>query len=430
MTHGSDAVAIAHPLQQHSYRLAEALEGAGLLRRYYTTVYFRRERLLYRLLDRWLPQGTAARMRRRVSHVFEPRVRQILDTLGVAYLLVIRIDHNKIVEPVLYSLLTRLFGLCVARDIGRDPGTRYVVMYDTAAFDCFVDLERNRPDVVRILDMSSAPASLIREVLLHETRIRKAFRRSAQVKLRSYTRGRVRKYMREFDLSHYILVPSTFVLHSLEVVGVPREKMMLCPYGVDSSLWQFAGGESRQRETGPMRFLFVGRVEAAKGIFYLLDAFLRFNPADCFLTVVGSIECPAQDLEPYRSIVDFAGPLAREEVALAYQAADVYIMPSLFEGLSLTILEAMSAALPVIASKASAADEMIVDGQQGLLVDAGSTTGLVNAIAWAIEHPQEMLVMGERAAEVASNHSWLTYAQSIQSAFQGIVSPSAPGDFN
>lgn len=420
MTSNSRNVAIAHPLQQHSYRLAEAIESTGTLLRYYTTVYYKGERPIYRLLDRCLPTNTANRMHGRSSAKIEPSVRAFHAVLGVVYLLAIRIDHNKIVEPILYQLLVRLFGRRVAKDLRHDSAASCLVMYDTTAYDCFRQMRRYRPDIVRILDMSSAPADLIRKTLIQELATREPFSQSVRVKLRSYTERRCRRYMNELSLAHHILVPSTFVLESLVEVGVPREKLILCPYGVDVPSNSTAQSR-RQVGTRPMGFLFVGRVEAAKGIHYLLDAFSRLNPNLCSLTVVGSIECNPEDLDKYRPRVTFTGPLGRKEVLAAYRAADVYVMPSLFEGLSLTILEAMAAGLPVIASTRSAGADLIRDGVEGFVVEAGSSTALMEAVSWALDHPDDMALMGRRAASVVQNYTWRHYSERVIAAFEALT---------
>lgn len=420
MTSKRPGVAIAHPLQQHSYRLSNAIEGCGRLLRYYTTVYYRGQRPLYRLLERILPRGTATRMRGRSSTVFGHRVRQFHELIGLVYLFVIRLDHKKLVEPLLYGILTRSFGRRVAKDVQRDADVSVLIMYDTAAFDCFVNLDRHRPEVIRVLDMSSAPASLIRHSLLEELGQRQQFRKSVEVKLRSYSPSRCERYMRELELAHFILVPSKFVLEALIHVGIARDKLLLCPYGVEAS--PVKGGHMEVRpNAGPMKFLFVGRVEAAKGLFYLLDAFLRFQSNVCSLTVVGSIECEPADLTPYRGVVAFAGPLAREDVWRAYEDADVYVTASLFEGFSLTILEAMSAGLPVIASTRSGGADLIANGRDGFIVEACSTGALVEAIEWAVTHPEDIRRMGAHAAMVARDQNWAKYTDCVQRALQTIL---------
>jgi len=420
MTSIRPVIAIAHPLQQHSYRLSNAIEDSGRLLRYYTTVYYRGQRPLYRLLERVLPRATADRMRGRSSPVFGHRVRQFHELLGLAYLFVIRLDLGKLIEPLLYDILTRSFGHRVAKDVRRDADVSVLIMYDTTAFDCFVNLSRHRPDVIRVLDMSSAPASLIRRTLLQELARRQQFRRSVEGRLRRYSPSRCERHMRELDLSHFILVPSQFVVEALVHVGIARDKLLLCPYGVEESL--VPGGHSEDRpEAGPMKFLFVGRVEAAKGVFYLLDAFSRFMPNECSLTVVGSIECEPEDLAPYRGAVTFTGPLDRDGVWRAYEAADVYVMPSLFEGFSLTILEAMSAGLPVIASTRSGGADLIANGREGFIVEAGSTGALADAIEWAVTHPEDMSKMGPRAVMVARRQTWAKYTDCVQAALQTIL---------
>ena len=64
-----------------------------------------------------------------------------------------------------------------------------------------------------------------------------------------------------------------------------------------------------------------------------------------------------------------------------YAAMDVFVLPSLNEGLPMTILEAMAASKPVIATRVGAIPKVIQDGETGLLVDPGDTDGLRSALA-------------------------------------------------
>ena len=69
-----------------------------------------------------------------------------------------------------------------------------------------------------------------------------------------------------------------------------------------------------------------------------------------------------------------------DQVAKFLASADVFVMPSLWEGLSIALLEAMSAGLPTIATKVEGMEEVITEGENGLLVPTGNTNALAEAI--------------------------------------------------
>jgi glycosyltransferase involved in cell wall biosynthesis len=83
-----------------------------------------------------------------------------------------------------------------------------------------------------------------------------------------------------------------------------------------------------------------------------------------------------------------------DHVANYLASADVFVMPSRWEGLPIALLEAMSAGLPVIATNVEGVDEVIVDGEQGLLVPVGNVDALVRAILQLLRDPAMRARMG------------------------------------
>ena len=88
-----------------------------------------------------------------------------------------------------------------------------------------------------------------------------------------------------------------------------------------------------------------------------------------------------------------------EDTTLLYKNADIFIMPSHQEALGVAVLEAMSYALPVIASRVGGLIESIEDGQTGLLFSPGDSEGLVLAIRKLLNDPAEAYRLGQAAAK-------------------------------
>jgi glycosyltransferase involved in cell wall biosynthesis len=85
-----------------------------------------------------------------------------------------------------------------------------------------------------------------------------------------------------------------------------------------------------------------------------------------------------------------------------YAAMDVFVLPSLNEGLPMTILEAMAASRPVIATRVGAIPRVIQDGETGLLMDPGDTDGLRNALARLLADSDLCSRLG------AAGHDWVS----------------------
>ncbi|HUF37252.1 MAG TPA: glycosyltransferase family 4 protein [Anaerolineales bacterium] len=153
------------------------------------------------------------------------------------------------------------------------------------------------------------------------------------------------------------------------------------PNGVDPAA--FAPPE---RDWGEVRLLFVGRVVYQKGLDLLLHALGRLADRPWTLTVAG--DGPQRD--PLETLAErlgiagrirFAGWLQGENLVRAYHAANLFAYPSRHEGMPNAVLEAMASGLPVIATRISGNEELVVEGETGLLVESENQQALEGALA-------------------------------------------------
>lgn len=137
----------------------------------------------------------------------------------------------------------------------------------------------------------------------------------------------------------------------------------------------------------------VSRLEEQKGLEFLLAALGLIRPGIPDLTwlIVGdgvrraSLERLVRDLG-LEDIVRFLG--TRRDVPLILRGLDLYVQPSLWEGIPLTLLEAMGAGAPAISTLVGRAPEVIQDGENGRLVPPGDAAALAAAIMEAYQHPE------------------------------------------
>lgn len=150
----------------------------------------------------------------------------------------------------------------------------------------------------------------------------------------------------------------------------------------------------------------IARLTAAKDHVNLFDAFLRVLEAhtDARLLVVGDGELRAEleQAVQQRSLsgaVVFAG--RRDDVADVLSAFDVFVLSSATEGLAVTLLEAMAAGLPVVATRVGGNPEVVVDGDTGSIVPPRDPAALGAAIGEMLSDRACAKRMGERGAERA-----------------------------
>jgi len=213
----------------------------------------------------------------------------------------------------------------------------------------------------------------------------------------------------------------------LEVVPDAAERIWVHPPGVDSERFApVADKPSLRRELGlpeaaPLA-LGVGRLIRAKGFDRAIDALSSDAARDVHLAIVGgggelaSLERRAREARVSER-VHFVGATDRPE--RFYAAADFYLMTSRYESFGQSIIEAMSAGLPVLAYRATgdekvvtASEELIEDGRDGFLCDLDA-----GGLAVALERLRELSAeerrrMGEAGmAKVASRYSWRAFAE-------------------
>ncbi|TNM65320.1 glycosyltransferase family 4 protein [Aliirhizobium smilacinae] len=188
----------------------------------------------------------------------------------------------------------------------------------------------------------------------------------------------IAKEEKEYELADLISIPSTFCETSFVEMGVDPAKLRRIPYGGRLDRFHPVSTPDPQAFT----VLFVGQVSLRKGIPYLLDAFSRFQHPRKKLKIVGSI---VEGMEPVLASlptdgVEFVGPLANTELVEAYSSANVLVLPSIEEGLSMVMAEALACGCPVIASRNTGAEDLFEDGKEGFIVPNRDPDAIVQAL--------------------------------------------------
>ena len=175
----------------------------------------------------------------------------------------------------------------------------------------------------------------------------------------------------------------------------------------------------------------VARLEELKGLQLLLDALAVLRPhfphARVLLVGDGSyraeLEKKTQDLDLTGSVV-FAG--SRENPAQYYSAMDAFALPSLSEGLGLSLIEAMAAGLPSVGSTAGGIPEVITHGESGLLFEKGDANRLAECLDRLMRDKQlrqKLAAGGRQKAE--ADFAVEDYVRRLYAEYEALLQPSA-----
>jgi len=209
-----------------------------------------------------------------------------------------------------------------------------------------------------------------------------------------------------------VVVFSELQAEVLARLGVPEARLAVIPNGVDPQRWAPAapGEESaplqelRQRFSGRRVFLYMGRIATEKNVEALLRAWRLVQPAGCTLVVVGDGPVRQSLMQTYGSEIGVHWwgyePDAARRLALL-QLAEVFLLPSLVEGLSLALLEAMASGTACVATDAGA-DGEVLEGGAGIVISTqGVTTQLRTLLPVLRDQPVLSAELGRRARQRA-----------------------------
>jgi len=164
-----------------------------------------------------------------------------------------------------------------------------------------------------------------------------------------------------------------------------------------------------QRER-PRRLLFVGQWLPGKGIRYLTEAFsMVAERRDIELSCVGTGASPEIVLgafpEDVRSRVSVQPVVGRTQIYQELSQADVFVFPSLSEGFSCALLEAMAAGLPVIATQVGAANDLLQPDRNAVVVPCADVRALSEGIVRLLEHSLVREQLGAAAQYTAASYT-------------------------
>jgi glycosyltransferase involved in cell wall biosynthesis len=144
--------------------------------------------------------------------------------------------------------------------------------------------------------------------------------------------------------------------------GLAATKLHVVPNPIDVT--RFAPGRPEQRERG--RVLYVGRLEPQKNVRALIDAFREVDGAQLLIVGDGSLRGELEE-RAKTAPVELAGSLPNAELPQLFRRAQVFVLPSLYEGSPKALLEAMACGLAVVAADSPAVREVVSTNENGIL---------------------------------------------------------------
>ena len=206
--------------------------------------------------------------------------------------------------------------------------------------------------------------------------------------------------------------------------GLAPERVAYVPNGVEP---RFYSSERRYTRGEQLRLLYAGTWLDQRGIFYIRDAMLRLAPRipGLKLTIAGP-GAPAEE------VMRFFGPqlaanievrpvIASGSMQGLYAEHDIFVFPSLMEGLPSVLLEAMASGMPVITAETCGMPDVVTNNFNGLLVPPADDVALEKAIARLAESEELRAGLGRAAQESMKRYRWSSAAEELEDLFLRVV---------
>ncbi len=385
----------------NSCAVAQALAEAGSLAAFHTTL----------VVPGWLRRLSAALGRRAFPEVVEPFMK------SHAWRELLRLACRS--SPALRRLplaaklgaldqVVQWFDGEVSRVVCRSDGVQAVYAYMDAAEQTF--LAARARGIRTIYELPTPYWRFTRDVVKEEVSLRPDWAATLPA-IEEMGEAMLRRD-RELELADVVIVPSELVRDSLKLAPPFKARVHVVPYGCPET---GALPSPAARTKGRLRVLYVGSLNQGKGLAYLAEALSGLEEV-AELTVIGSrtADRPCEALDAFLAAHRHRSGLSHGEVLEEMQQHDVLVLPTLYEGLALVLLEAMSCGLAIVTTPHSGLEGLIQDGQEGFIVPVRSAEAIRDRLKLLAADETMLQSMRSAALSWSRKHSWKRFREEIR----------------
>lgn len=228
---------------------------------------------------------------------------------------------------------------------------------------------------------------------------------------------------RSYRFARRIIAISTTTRESLvDDYGIDPDRVTVIPVGIDASVFRPTGAE---KTAGSV--LYVGRLCERKNIPCLFEAIgiVKRSVPGVRLSLVGDgiLRKKLEELAREKGLSDtitFLGKVSEGELVDLYSKAQVFVLPSLFEGFGIVCLEAMACGTPVVATRVPGIVDIVDDGRTGVLV-SGDSREMAGAIQRLLMEPETRSTIAVNGREeVLERFDWAKVTERIVEVYRAV----------
>lgn len=244
-----------------------------------------------------------------------------------------------------------------------------------------------------------------------------------------------------YQAAERLVAVSYFLANSLTKYGVSQKKVTVIHNGVDIDIFKpVKGGKPKAKRLlgldGSPLILYVGAFTTRKGIHYLIRSFKNVlnEFKNATLLLIGGVPSwygsniyydllfKEIDKLNLRDHIKTEGAIPHNRLPLYYSAADVFVLPSIYEPFGKVLLEAMACGTPVVASNVGGIPEIVEDGRSGFLVPVGDVKGFSESICTLLSSDTLIRRMGSYGQSlVMKNFTWRSTATKLFNMYMELL---------
>lgn len=252
-----------------------------------------------------------------------------------------------------------------------------------------------------------------------ERQLRKEFEKNGSLFAMGLDNPFWQAVLADCDKADLLLVNSQFVKDTFVEAGYEEKKIRVVYLGVRTD---FSRLKTNYAIGDTIKLLFTGSFGFRKGGEYLLEAIKILNSLNvsCELTIVGGTGGATGLLARYNlPNVKIVGMVPQDELKEYLRTADMYVFPSLCEGCAQSGMEALTAGLPVIATRESGLP--IKHGKTGFIIPSKNEQAIVDAVLNVAADSVLRSYIGQNAAEMMTRYTWDNYAEEVYKLYQSLL---------
>jgi glycosyltransferase involved in cell wall biosynthesis len=410
-------ILLSHPTGNENVRQAAlAFREAGLLREFWTCVSWNSDASVNGLL----PHSLRRQLSRRSFHPSLRAVTRTAPAREMGRLLVSALGLSIFSEhetgPLSIDAVFSDLDRKVAARLRQLSDCSLVYAYEDGALETFRAARAH--NISRVYDLPIGYWKVAQQIYAEEREREPAW--AATLTGARDSEEKLARKDEELKLANRVVVASSFTKKTLRAADLSVD-VQVVPYGAPPSI-----SSNVETPSAALRVLFVGSLGQRKGLSYLLRA-VELLGSKVALTLLG--RKAAEGCRPLEEAVrkhHWIPSLPHPELLRVMQQHDVLVLPSLFEGFGLVILEAMAQRLPVITTAHTAGPDVISEGVDGFIVPIRSAETIAARLDQLASNPNLLQEIKQAAQDKAKSQRWENYRESLAQMAQDLILKTIP----